>query len=79
MMGSGEIAMFGVSLPWPEWVTLADHVRSSGAAFLSEPVVKSAGTPEEQAKLYLADPSHNVIEIKSYRNLSTLGYERGWD
>lgn len=65
---------FGVSLPWPEWVALADRVRSSGAAFLSEPVVKFAGTAEEQAKFYLADPSHNVIEIKSYRNLSTLGY-----
>jgi len=65
---------FGVSLPWPEWVTLAERVRSSGTAFLSAPVVKFAGTPEEQAKFYLADPSHNVIEIKAYRNLSTLGY-----
>ena len=65
---------FGVSLPWLEWVALAERVRSSGASFLSEPVVKLAGTPEEQAKFYLADPSHNVIEIKAYRNLSTLGY-----
>jgi len=65
---------FGVSLPWPEWVAAADRVRSCGAAFLSEPVVKFAGMPEEQGKFYLADPSHNVIEIKAYRSLTTLGY-----
>ena len=26
---------------------------------------------DEQAKLYLQDPSHNVIEIKAYRNAAT--------
>jgi extradiol dioxygenase family protein len=32
------------------------------------------GTPEEQGKFYLTDPSHNVIEVKAYRRLDTLGY-----
>jgi extradiol dioxygenase family protein len=32
---------------------------------------------EEQAKLYLADPSYNVIEIRAYRDLrSTVGLGR---
>jgi extradiol dioxygenase family protein len=34
------------------------------------------GTPNEQGKMYLADPSHNVIEIKAYRNpRAVLGYD----
>jgi len=61
---------FGVVLPWPEWQRLAERVRSSGTGFLKEPEVLLAGTPEEQGKLYLEDPSHNVIEIKAYRDMS---------
>jgi len=51
-------------------------VRSAGIAFKSEPTVLLKGTAEEQAKFYLADPSHNVIEVKAYRSLGTLGYGR---
>lgn len=65
---------FGVVLPWAEWEALAARVRRAGVAFLSEPAVLLTGTPEEQGKFYLADPSHNVIEIKAYRTLGTLGY-----
>jgi extradiol dioxygenase family protein len=60
---------FGVVLPWSEWQALADRLRREGVAFFEEPHVLLAGTPEEQAKLYLEDPSHNVIEIKAYRDL----------
>ena len=65
---------FGVVLPWADWERLAERVRESGHGFLAEPAVLKAGTGEEQAKFYLADPSHNVIEIKAYRSLGTLGY-----
>lgn len=68
---------FGVVLPWTDWEALAKRVRSCGVSFLSEPAVLLAGTPEEHAKFYLADPSHNVIEIKAYRRLGTLGYVGG--
>ncbi len=61
---------FGVVLPWSEWETLAEHLRSKRAVFLREPEILLAGTPQEQAKLYLEDPSNNVIEIKAYRNLA---------
>src|SRR6476659_5232379 len=60
---------FGVVLPWSEWQALVDRLRRDGVAFLEEPANLLAGTPEEQAKLYLEDPSHNVIEIKAYRDL----------
>ena len=59
---------FGVILPWAEWENQASRLRSIGISFLSEPEVLLAGTPEEQAKFYLEDPSHNVIEVKTYRD-----------
>ena len=45
-----------------------------GFHFYLEPAVLLSGTSEEQAKFYLQDTSHNVIEVKAYRNLAdTLG------
>jgi len=67
---------FGVILPWADWEALAERVRAAGTAFLAPPTVTKGGTPQEQGKIYLADPSHNVIEIKTYRDLAaTIGYE----
>jgi len=68
---------FGVVLPWSEWQALADRLRRDGVAFLEEPAVLLAGAPEEQAKLYLEDPSHNVIEIKAYRDLDATLRQQG--
>jgi extradiol dioxygenase family protein len=67
---------FGVILPWAEWEALGERLRARGTPLLAPPTVTKAGTPEEQGKIYLADPSHNVIEIKTYRDLAaTIGYE----
>jgi extradiol dioxygenase family protein len=59
---------FGVILPWEDWQSLADRLLASGAICLSPPAVLFVGTPSEQGKLYLEDPSHNVIELKAYRD-----------
>ena len=65
---------FGVVLPWAEWEQEVKRLRAAGVSFLEQPTVLLEGTSEEQAKLYLNDPSHNVIEIKAYRNVAaTLG------
>ena len=69
---------FGVVLPWSEWQRLAERIRTEGIAFYSEPEVLLEGTPEEQAKFYLEDPSYNIIEIKAYRNFgATLKQKSG--
>ncbi len=62
---------FGAILPWDEWQQLAEVISATNAQFHSEPEIFFSGTPQEQAKFYLEDPSHNVIEIKAYRDLST--------
>jgi hypothetical protein len=75
---------FGVILPWSEWQQLVEHLRAREVVFLQKPEILLAGTPREQAKFYLEDPSNNVIEIKAYRNFTTTlkqegttyGYER---
>ena len=61
---------FGVVLPWDQWESEAARVRSIGATFLAGPKILYGGTAEEQAKFYLADPSHNIIEVKAYRSVS---------
>jgi extradiol dioxygenase family protein len=68
---------FGVTLPWDEWERSVRRVQSLGVGFLAEPVVLLRGSPQEQAKFYLADPSGNVIEVKTYRDVAgTLGIEQ---
>jgi uncharacterized protein len=59
---------FGVVLEWDDWQALADDLQDSGVEMLLPPTIQFVGTPSEQAKLYLADPSHNIIEIKAYRD-----------
>jgi len=61
---------FGVILPWVEWEHEVARIRALGVPFVSEPAVLLSGTSEEQAKFYLQDPSHYVIEVKAYRNLA---------
>jgi extradiol dioxygenase family protein len=68
---------FGIVLPWSEWQSLAERIRTEGIAFYREPEILLEGTPEEQAKFYLEDPSNNVIEIKAYRNLSATLKQKG--
>lgn len=68
---------FGVVLSWDDWMILASRLESAEVNFMRKPEVLKSGTPEEQAKLYLQDPSNNVIEIKAYRDVAgVLGLQR---
>ena len=60
---------FGVTLPWPDWELAAQRAERSGVSFLAEPQVFQADCPDEHGKFFLSDPSHNVIEIKAYRDV----------
>ena len=60
---------FGVTLPWPEWELAATRVARSGAAFSANPQVFQVGSPHEHGKFFLSDPSHNIIEVKAYRDV----------
>ncbi len=68
---------FGVTLPWAEWEALGADIRDRGVSTLDGPTVSLEGTDREQGKLYLADPSGNVIELKAYRR-PDLGLGAVW-
>ncbi|MGO8873865.1 MAG: VOC family protein [Acidimicrobiales bacterium] len=58
---------FGATVPWDEWESTAARLADS-ALVVEDPTVSYEGEPTEQAKLMIADPSGNLIEIKAYRH-----------
>jgi extradiol dioxygenase family protein len=65
---------FGVTLGPDELDVLLTKVRTKGVMFLSEPATDHAGTPREQTKAKILDPSGNTIELKTYVDVqSALG------
>jgi extradiol dioxygenase family protein len=65
---------FGVVLPWGEWQRELARLEKAGVGLLGASSIEQAGTEDEHGKLYLEDPSGNVIEMKAYRNVErTLG------
>ncbi len=59
---------FGATLEWDRWTELAADLQRRGARFEREPAITLTETDREQAKLYLEDPSGNIIELKAYRH-----------
>ncbi len=57
---------FGVAVARDRWEDLIDRLRSEGTPFVREPALEFAGTPREQRKAMVADPSGNAIEFKTY-------------
>lgn len=63
---------FGLILDWQDWHELADRLRSAKVQFLIEPKIRFAGQAGEQATLFVADPSGNALEFKSFRDDSQV-------
>ena len=63
---------FGPVLPWEDWERLAERLRSAGVPFLIEPCLRFAGKVGEQGTFFVRDPSGNVLEFKTFRDLSRL-------
>ena len=63
---------FGAVLPMEQWKSLADSLAEAGTEFLIEPQVRYEGEINEQASLFLRDPSGNTIELKAFADLGRL-------
>jgi extradiol dioxygenase family protein len=59
---------FGVILAMPEWRKLAVRLQQNDTKFLIEPHIRFAGTPGEQATLFITDPSGNALEFKAFED-----------
>ena len=55
---------FGATMTWEEWERLVGPLDD----FVEPPRVDYNGTPREQAKAMVSDPSGNLIELKAYRH-----------
>ena len=55
---------FGATLPWDGWARMI----ASFSEFVEPPRIDYQSTEREQAKVMIADPSGNLIELKAYRN-----------
>ena len=61
-----EVRHFGVTLPLDDLHALVARLDGRGVTWLRELATDSPGTPREQTKCKLTDPSGNVIELKAY-------------
>ncbi|MEC8705773.1 MAG: VOC family protein [Candidatus Neomarinimicrobiota bacterium] len=63
---------FGVVLDWNHWHEFSDHLKSRNVNFVIEPYIRFKGEAGEQATMFLADPSHNALEFKSFKDQEFL-------
>ena len=57
---------FGVTLAADDLAALFARLESRPVQWLKRPTTDAAGTAREQTKAKIADPSGNVIELKTY-------------
>jgi len=67
-----SVQHFGAILAWDEWEFLCAKVKATGHPFLVSPTVFAQGTDDEHAKVVLPDPSGHVLELKAYRDITTV-------
>jgi extradiol dioxygenase family protein len=57
---------FGVTLSGDDLAELLTHLDACDVEWVSRVRTDDAGTPQEQTKAKIVDPSGNVIELKTY-------------
>lgn len=74
IVGDHKVPMphLGVVLKLEEWQKLAERLQSKEIDFVIAPTVRFEGEPGEQWTMFFYDPSGNPIEIKGFRDLSTI-------
>lgn len=65
----GSSRHFGVTLGRDEFDQLVEHLEGSGVQWVAPVATDDAGLRTEQTKAKIVDPSGNVIEVKTYRDV----------
>ncbi len=68
-LAAGGSRHFGVTLGRDDFDTVISRLDSHGVEWLVPVSTDEEGTPTEQTKGKIADPSGNVIEFKTYRDV----------
>lgn len=62
----------GVVLELVQWQATAKRLQDADIEFIIEPSVRFEGEPGEQWTMFFYDPSGNPIEIKGFRDITTV-------
>lgn len=65
----GSARHFGVTLDRKEFDQLVERLEKSGVEWIVPVTTDDAGLLTEQTKAKIVDPSGNVIEVKTYRDV----------
>lgn len=63
---------FGAILPPAQWSEMVDRLLSAEVDWVVEPHTRYPGATNEQSSMIFLDPSGNVLELKSFADLSRL-------
>jgi uncharacterized protein len=63
---------FGMILEWETWQTLAERLKHQEVDFVIAPHIRFKGEVGEQATLFIKDPSGNVLEFKSFKDMNRV-------
>jgi uncharacterized protein len=66
------IPHMGAVLSWAEFEELSRRLEAAGVAWVIAPTIRYRGLPAEQATMFLLDPSGNALELKAYRDDSSV-------
>ncbi|MEM8547468.1 MAG: VOC family protein [Pseudomonadota bacterium] len=70
---------FGPILDWAEFDELLERLSNAGIDYVIAPATRFEGRRGEQRTLFIADPSGNHLEFKSFRNIDMLFATDGLD
>lgn len=68
-LAPGGSRHFGVTLGPDDFAAMVARLDERGAQWLVPVATDDAGLPTEQTKAKIVDPSGNVIEVKTYRDV----------
>jgi len=63
---------FGVVLPWNNFESFANHLKTKNIEFVIEPYIRFKGLVGEQATMFFYDPAGNALEFKAFKDLGQL-------
>jgi|UniRef100_UPI00404A2782 extradiol dioxygenase family protein len=63
---------YGVVLPWEEFQSFANHLKSKSVHFIIEPYIRFEGQVGEQATMFFKDPAGNALEFKAFKDIGQL-------
>ena len=63
---------FGVVLDWDDWEALAQKLKDNEMKFIIEPYIRFKGKTGEQGTMFFQDPSGNVLEFKSFKDMTQI-------